>query len=357
MDQGNHEADLNRISKYLLSFFEFAAGTRNTYFDKDEWLAFVGADGKWLYELYTSNSSNEIKLRLAVQKLFGMERIRRQAIYDAIAHDMQFAENTAGFQFESILLEKEEQNLIDNFFGYFYGCFGDSSFSFMGLSEQNYGREEFVKHFFRGVNKTLIRICPVCMQTVTDLSREGHVEHYFGKKRIPCLNLHPYNLYFVCPICNNGYKKKKNPLYRGEPEVRKIFLPYLDTVRDRTELEFWHGLETDQVKLSPADQSESYIDEKIEAFDELFQLEKRWSGLLEGWFTSLITEYRELGFSDIQEVETEMRRDLLRMKAAVRKNPERFVEMKYREWILSFALKEFYAEMKREEEESKVGGV
>lgn len=354
MDIGNHRDDLNHINDYLLSFFQFAAQTRNPNFYKKEWIDFAGPEGEWFYGLYEETSKKAEKLRSSIQGIFELDPSRRQVIFSAIEHDMQFAEDSVSFQFESILLEKEEKKLIQEFFEYFYEeVLKFSHFHLKGLSEKNYGRAEFADHFFEGENKTLMYICPVCLQTVTNLRKEGHVEHYFGKKWIPCLMLHPNNLYFICPICNTVYKKKIKPLYKGDPEIRKIFLPYKDTVRDRTEMEFSHGLRTDRVKLNPANIKETYIDEKIEAFDKIFQLEERWSGLLENKYSVLNSKYRDYNCSDIHEMEERMRQELKDLKKNAGKNPETYLSMKYLEWILSFALKEFYAEIKQEKEENR----
>lgn len=320
-------------------------------------VGFSGTDGEWLYELYEKDAENGKAMRRAVRTLFQMSSARRQLIYEVIAHDMKFAENTeVSFQFESILLEKEEQKLIEDFFVYFYDVVLCSAhFRLKGLADGHFERKEFAEKFFKGKNRRLMKVCPVCIQPVTNMQREGNVEHYFGKKWIPCLALHPYNLYITCPACNQIYKGAKKPLYRGEPEIRKIFLPYLDLVRDRTKMEFSHGLKTDQVKLSPADNSESYIDEKIEAFDGIFQLEERWSGLLETYYTSWKEECRELGISDIRDLESEMRRDLRKLEAGVRENPALYVQMKYQEWILNVGLKEFWKEIQEEKLEERRG--
>ncbi len=60
-----------------------------------------------------------------------------------------------------------------------------------------YSRKELAKDYFKGKNEKIRRICPVCLQPVTNGETDEDVEHYFPKSKYPCLSLHPYNLYFA----------------------------------------------------------------------------------------------------------------------------------------------------------------
>lgn len=277
MDKGKHEQDLNYISSYLLSVFEFASVSKSTVFDKTEWLSFSPTDGEWLYSLYDKDTKNGRLMRQALNRLFAMKAEERAEIYHAIEHDMKFAENRSeGFRFESILLKEEARSLIHDFFLYFYEVvLRTAHFELQNVSGHKYGRAEFAKAYFSGDNKSIKHVCSVCLQGMTDAQKEADIEHYFAKSWIPCLALHPYNLYFICPVCNERYKLADSPFYDGNTDLGTIFLPYLDTVRDKVRIEFTHGMEKDQVRLSPADQREEHIDEKVKAFDKLFSLKDR----------------------------------------------------------------------------------
>lgn len=349
MEKYGHEADLNCINAYLLSFFAFAAGTVSTEFLREEWMDFAGPDGKWLYTLYKKDTANGVAMRQSIRELFALPVGERSKIYKAIAHDMKFADNrTAPFEFHSIwpYLEKSQSKLIRQFYLYFYEVvLCSAQFRLNGLSGKRFDRREFVKQYFDKGNPGLKRICPVCLQPVTNAGRETDVEHYYGKAFVPCLALHPCNLYFACKSCNQEYKKGKNTLKSGD--IRRIFLPYIDTLKEKTKLEFYHQEKTDGVRMRPADTAEPYISEKIEAFDELFELEERWSGLLETYYHSLRDGYAAANIGTFADLKRTMEADLLRAKVRGKANPQQYLETKYQEWISEKQLKAFYSELKQ----------
>lgn len=119
---------------------------------------------------------------------------------------------------------------------------------------------------------------------MTNAEKEDEIEHYFGKAFVPCLALHPDNLYFCCPTCNKTYKGIRSPFYRKSQDIRKIFLPYLDVIREQVKIEFTHHEEQDGVKLVPENRKKAYINEKIEAVENIFRLEERWSGMFGSLF-------------------------------------------------------------------------
>ncbi len=349
MDQSGHERDLKCISDYLLSFFAFAAGTASTSFVKTEWLAFAGADGKWLYELYEKDAANGAAMRQAIRQLFRLPASERQNIYRAIAHDMTFEQSrTAAFEFQSIEphLKGEQCKIIKDFFLYFYEvALCSAHIQLSGLSRHSLNRKELTKIFFAGKNRNLLQNCPICLQTVTNSEREGDAEHYFGKAAVPCLALHPYNLYFSCKSCNQVYKGSKSPLKSG-PDLRKVFLPYLDVVKQKTKLEFYHEEKQDGLRIRPANVTGPYIVEKIEAFDQLFKLEERWSGMLERYYLALRKDYEGESFVTTDDLKALMRADIKRAKRRCSVRPEQYLETKYQEWISDRQLKAFYSELK-----------
>ena len=137
----------------------------------------------------------------------------------------------------------------------------------------------------------------------------------------------------------------KRVFHDGIIDVRRVFLPYIDTIRDRVKIEFIHEEEKDRISLAPADESETYINEKIDSFNQLFDLENRWSGFKEYYFETRSSLYKSLDFSDIDELKEEMRRDLKKAACLAVNRPETYLETKYLEWIYGSQLKAFYSNM------------
>lgn len=348
MDPKNHERDLKAVSDFLLSLFEFASDTKSSSFEKAEWTAFAGRDGEWLYELYEKDSVNGKAMRRAVDHLFEKSQTKRKEICQAIAHDMAYPQNLKkNFRFQSIRLDRESRKIIEDFFLYFYRIvLCTSHFRLKGLTSPRYGRKELARSYFKGTNEALKYICPVCLQSVTAGEREHDIEHYFGKTFIPCLALHPYNLYFCCPSCNERYKRAEIPFQRGERDVEKIFLPYLDTVRDKVKLRFRKDADQERVEFCPADEEEPYAQEKIDAFERLFHLQERWSGLLDYYYKTRKQQYESMKLDDLEALREEMEKDLQSGELRMYSRPETYLETHYLEWICRENLKAFYANMK-----------
>lgn len=359
MDIKNQEADLKCINNYLLSFFEFAAGSNSAVFDQNEWLAFRPADGQWFYSRYKRNVSGGSQIKQVIDRLFAMDKLRRNIIYQAIAHDMKFAENlTQSFKFQTILLGEKEQQLIKDFYLYFFeNVLSKSFFDISGLSTPHFGRKEFVKKYFGGANRNIRHICPVCMQTVTDGLREEQIEHYFSKTFVPCLALHPNNLYFICGNCNGSvYKGEKKFCDKGRKDVHKVFLPYVDTVRDKVNVNFEHEKEEDVLKFIPANEKEPYIKEKIEIFDYFFELPKRWSQSLERFHTTAYRKYRRRNPDNEDKLRNMIEDDAKEIRLNLDIRPEMYLEGRYLEWLGSAQLKAFYSNVKQEGLEAVVVG-
>lgn len=341
----NHEADLLSISCYLLSVFEFAAKSESRAFEKEEWLHFSPEDGAWFWKLYKKKAENGAKMRQAIDLLFALERAARKRIYEAVAHDMRFGEDlSVPFEFQSTQLKAGEQELIKDFFLYFYEVvFCKTHFHLKNLSGP-YGRKELADAYFRHKNKMVEHVCPVCLQGMTN-ARKAPVEHYFGKAFVPCLALHPGNLYFICTECNSGYKGEKRPLYRQELNIRKSFLPYVDTVKDKVRLEFSHEKDKDGIQLKPLDEQEENVEEKLEVFEKLFCLEERWSGLMPSYYDTLRIQFGEQKPDSPEELQRSMKGYLRLQQLGAEGRPERYLEAKYLEWVCNVQLRAFYAEL------------
>lgn len=352
MDAEGHRAALGSISDFLLSVFAFAASKEDGGFQRKEWLDYAGAqDGEWFYELYVRDTKNGQSMREALDELFGMDRARREAIHEAIRHDMGFANfHGAEFAFWTTDLPAKERKVIRDFYLYFYQVvLCTAHFRLHGITGP-YGRGQFAQQFFeRAKNRTIRRVCPVCLQTMTDGMEEGEVEHYFAKSAVPCLALHPFNLYFCCPTCNKRYKGDKSPFSSGKKELKRIFLPYLDTVRDQVRIGFEMDKKAgeEKVRLDPVDPKEEHIREKIRAFDHLFDLKKRWSGQLEGYYMEKMQWYRRKNPETVEALRAEMEEDIERGKSSLNISPRGYLETEYLEWLCSSQLKAFYSNMKQ----------
>ncbi|MBD5456820.1 MAG: hypothetical protein HDR23_10240 [Lachnospiraceae bacterium] len=350
MDIRNHEADLKCINDYLLSFFEFAANSSNAVFDENEWLAFKPGDGKWLYSRYKREVQTGNRIKQAIDGIFAMDKPQRNVVYQAIAHDMKFAEDLANsFEFQTIQLEAKAQELIKAFFLYFYeNALSSSWFEIDGLSMPRFGRDEFAEEYFKGENENIRFICPVCLQTVTDGMLEEHIEHYFPKAYIPCLALHPNNLYFICGVCNGRYKQDKKYSDNGNTDIRKIFLPYADTVKDKVAVKFEHKIKEDTIDFVPADINEDYIEDKIETFNYYFQLPQRWSKSLERYNMTAYRKYKRRNPTNKEKLKHMIEKDAKDIRTDLNIRPEMYLEEQYLEWLGSVQLRAFYSNVKHE---------
>ena len=183
-------------------------------FQKEDWLDFSPENGTWFYRLYERDTDNGKNMRRAVDRLFRMDQEKREEIYEAVKHDMEFMDKKAWekgkFNLESDQLPEAAQKILRDFFGYFYDVvLCTTHFRLEGMSRPFYSRKELAKDYFKGKNEKIRRICPVCLQPVTNGETDEDVEHYFPKSKYPCLSLHPYNLYFCCTTCNYPFKVRK----------------------------------------------------------------------------------------------------------------------------------------------------
>ncbi|MCM1253191.1 MAG: hypothetical protein NC321_10250 [Clostridium sp.] len=304
-------------------------------------------------------------MKKAVDDLLAMPQPQRQKIYDAVRHDMEFTKDTSvSFSFQTVELDEMEQQIIKNFFLYFHKerFRLESGFALEGLSEKPYGRKEFVGKYFDVENKQLQHICPVCLLQTTNAKKEHDVEHYFPKAFIPCLALHPDNLYFSCKSCNQVYKEeKKHTDDSRNADIRHIFLPYVDTVRDKVKIKFKYESGHDSLFFAPADPGEDFIEDKIKTFDYFFELQKRWSEMLECYYQNLAEEFEEPDLYDEAVLGEEalyqkMNADWQKKQRNIMKKPACYVETRYREWMCqkdSVQFKAFYSNLTQKGTEAK----
>ena len=358
IDVKEQEQDLMAISHFLLSVFEFAAGQSGNVFKKEGWLDFAKENGPWFYGLYEKDTVSGKEMHRAVDRLFRMEQGEREKIYKAIKHDMEFMDKKkwekGHFKLESDQLTGNAKKIVDPFFKYFYDTvFLKAHFRLKGLSKRGYNRDDLAADYFKGENGKIRRICPVCLNTVSNGQKEETIEHYFPKEKYPCLCLHPYNLYFCCAACNSTYKGRETPLKGKSRDLSKIFLPYLDTVKDQVQLEFENPKDKDSevVKMLPAEETEPDTGGKIKEFDRLFSLEERWSGQLEGYYMSLYRWYQykiseKAGEMSLEQLKENLEADIKRDQVMGPDQPETYLKGEYMKWISGRQLKAFYEELK-----------
>lgn len=90
-------------------------------FQKEDWLDFSPENGTWFYRLYERDTDNGKNMRRAVDRLFRMDQEKREEIYEAVKHDMEFMDKKAWekgkFNLESDQLPEAAQKILRDFSG------------------------------------------------------------------------------------------------------------------------------------------------------------------------------------------------------------------------------------------------
>lgn len=292
LHRNSREQDMQELSQLLSAFFYYAALQSGTSLDEDALLRIFPKSAPWLLEQFRGTEKNRKKLQKAVEDLFLLPANRRMEIALAVSHDMEFDQTTDpdSFYFSVPSLPASEQEIVKAFFHYFY----DVSFHHaVGPNINGHisgaTRKQFLTDYYQA-NKPLRYVCPVCLHPKSDAPKETDLEHYFPKGVYSPLILHPSNLFFACKDCNRTWKHIEDVLQKGKhpKPLSSVFLPYQDTVKDHTAVTFRRSKNTDHIRLlsvsgDPAEQ------EKIKNFNDLYQLETRWSADIERIFEQLRT--------------------------------------------------------------------
>lgn len=191
--------DMTELSQALCGFFFYAAGQPGHALDHDALRAALPGSADWLLEQFEGEESNRKKLKKAVDALFLLPAARRQAVADAVAHDMSFdqAADPARFYFWLPSLPGDERTIVHDFFVYFY----ETAFS-RAVPPQLNGhacqatRAALIADYYRR-NPVLKRVCPVCLHQRSKAEAENELDHYFPKAIYPPLAVHPWNLMFI----------------------------------------------------------------------------------------------------------------------------------------------------------------
>lgn len=335
------EADMRELSQTLTDFLFYAAGQGGTSLDEAALRRALPQSCDWLLEQFHGEEKNRKKLQQAIDGLFLLPPDRRREIAYAAAHDMDFdrTADPSRFHFAVPALPKQEQQILKNFFSYFY----DPAFhrqvgpSLNGRTSRAV-RCEFSDAYYRA-NTALHSVCPVCLKQESFADKENELEHYFPKETYSPLILHPSNLFFICKECNKTYKGTRDALRKGKKPLSKVFLPYQDTVKDHTKVTFQRRANTDQVKLMsvsglPDEQ------ERVKNFNYLYQLEARWSADIERIFEQL-RKYCSVR----QYTRGEVRQKLLdkcEELQALSDFPDKYLESAYLHWLCDTMFDVFY---------------
>ena len=151
---------------------------------------------------------------------------------------------------------------------------------------ESYTRQHFVREFEeRNPDLYLCAICDAsAYRTITDSRLYTSVEHFFPRSIYPHLSCHPYNLIPICSSCNSFIKGEKDPMDKNT--LTDLILPYQGqglrklayiTLQPR---DSWKkGLHPLTIKMKPVQGVD--LGRKLEAFNDLYQVEERWDSELE----------------------------------------------------------------------------
>lgn len=343
------EHELMELCYALADFFDYAAGQPGQVLDETAFLQGRPQIADWLLEQFRGSNKNKRKLQRAVEELFRLSAVRRRAVADAVAHDMEFyrAGDGAEFSFQTSVLPKQEWGIVRDFFMYFYNVtFGRAEGPALNGHVCRATRGELSEDYYQ-TNPVLKHVCPVCLHHSSNAKKEMQLDHYFPKSRYPVLAVHPWNLMYICANCNMVYKGRKDPFLPKTKTLNTVFRPYRDTVREHTALDFqWNpDGEERQVKLRPAPGCASEKN-KVDAFNALFQLEEQWSSDLLLLLEVLRRHYAEKGLDEagLRQALRELYQTLRQI--ALSELPNKFLEAEYTAWLCEEKLDVFFENLK-----------
>lgn len=341
LHRNNREQDMRELTKLLADFFSYAAAQGGTSLDESAFRKAFSQNAQWLLDQFHGGQKNRIELKQAVKELFQMSPARRRAIAQAVAHDMDF-DSTADpshFFFAVPSLPPEEQAVIKAFFKYFYEtAFERRQGPTINGRVSGAVRSEFSQAYYQA-NDAMRYACPICLHPNSDATQENDLEHYFPKGVYSPLILHPFNLLFICKYCNETYKHTEDVLQAGRQPLSGVFLPYRDTVKEHAKVVIRREDNKDCVKLLALDGTVEK-QKKIENFNRLYQLEKRWSSDIERMFeqTRKCCAGRNLSREELRRKLDEMCKDL----QALSDFPDKFLESVYLDWLCETMFDAFY---------------
>jgi len=329
------------LSHLLAAFFSYAARQSGPSLDEAALRQAFPTSAQWLLEQFCGQAENRRKLQQAVSKLFQLPPVRRQAIAQAVAHDLTFDRTAAPnrFFFSVPSLPKREQLIVKEFFGYFYEvAFHRKRGPTINGHSCRATRDHFSNAYYQA-NNALTHVCPICLHLKSNAVKENDLEHYFPKAVYPPLILHPSNLIFICRDCNETYKGVSDALRGGKKPLDKVFRPYHDTVKEHTKIVFRRVANTDRVKLLATDGSAAE-QERIKNFDLQYKLEERWSADIAGIFEQIRTLC--IGWGLPKEETRKRLQEKCKDLQALSEFPDRFVESAYLDWLCGKMFDVFY---------------
>lgn len=346
VNRNAREQDMRELSQLLAAFFSYAAAQGGTALDENALRRAFPKSAQRFLDQFQGKEENRSGLQKAVKDLFLLPPVHRQAIERAVSHDMDFdrAADPSHFYFMVPSLPEAERKIVKAFFKYFYDVtFHHAVGPGINGHVSQATRDRFCEDYYQA-NRTLRRVCPVCLHRKSNAPKESDLEHYFPKSVYFPLILHPSNLFFICKECNENYKRAKDALQKGTKPLSKVFLPYQDTVKEHAAVAFHRTANEDHVKLLSAAGAPDE-QEKIDSFDHLYQLEERWSADIEGIFDQLRVFCTSQSSGEEKLPKEEVRRKLLEKCEELRALsafPDRFVEAAYLNWLCGDMFDVFY---------------
>ncbi len=301
------EAVFEAILLFQRNILLFAFRSKTATPSIDNFKKFFGGDCvDWLQTLlwYPRNSKNHrcgdpqplynALVRL-IQYMQSSPKNTQQEILEAFDNDTSFHEhqNDADFQFLFSTLHADTQTTLRPLMERFYTDILNVGFE--KILANRFGRDTFTTAFWFK-NKTML-ICPACDTLRPEEKRErsdegketskvyAQVDHFFPKSVYPFLSVHPYNLVPICSVCNEIYKRNKDPIdnHSAAPLCR-CFLPYLrpakepgvDSNRDQVEVKISRNARGAAYQVTIEDTSEEFL-ERVDNLERLFKLSERWA--------------------------------------------------------------------------------
>lgn len=345
LNKNERMEDLAELTRTLAEFFDVAVSLSGPKLDEAGLQRLWPQNADWFLAELNEPAKNREDLKTAVAALMKLPVPRRRAIASAVAHDVRFhhAAFPKHFFFWTLRLPAEEQELLEQFFTYFY----EVVFHRKGYPELNghtcrATRTDYLNAYFKA-NSALRQVCPVCLHQQSSSATEDDLEHYFPKAVYPVLELHPYSLTFLCKPCNQVYKRAGDALNRGGKSIGTVFLPYQDTVREHVTVSFrWDPDEDkEKVKLLPA-ASDPAEEEKVNTFARQFQLEERWTNDIERTHNCFWTLYSGMGDKAAVRKKLEDKCEELHILSSF---PELFLESAYADWLFLEEFDAFFANL------------
>lgn len=265
--------------------------------------------GKWLYERINSSKNFGDAINALIKAIDwkgdkDKATSHREHILNSFKNDTSYNEKISspdGFSFSypklNAVIDADTLKCLRNLMEMFYNYIFYSGFPKIDDDNTKYKSADFVKDFWTA--NAHLNVCPAC-DSHKPSSSEGKVmsenDHFLPKSIYPFLSVHPSNLLPTCKVCNQSFKKDKNPIddYDNTPLSRSFF-PFEFPAFGKDD-----GSENERIRIevlrTPLNEKEVNItatdvldNHRVANINNLLKLESQWkdqipsviSGLLE----------------------------------------------------------------------------